>query len=65
MNIKIPLNDFSWVDGDGSLHLDIPAMLRKMNVDDTEANRAEATQAALEYFNRMLPKTSLVVVSET
>jgi hypothetical protein len=46
---------YAWVEDDGSLHLDIVAMLRELGVPNTPANRDECTRIAQAYFARELP----------
>jgi hypothetical protein len=58
------LNEFAWIDDGGALHLNIPEMLKKMNVADTDANREEATRTAMLYLQRELPQ-SLVIVTDS
>lgn len=52
----------AWIDhDDGSLHIDVPKMLRELGVPDTAANRDECTQMATEQLQRMLKKTPAVI----
>jgi hypothetical protein len=55
---------YAWVEEDGSLHFDIPAMLRELGVADTPTNRNECTRIAQEFLTRALPHARQEVVED-
>jgi hypothetical protein len=55
------LTTFAWFEPDGSLHIDIPKMLKHMGVADTVENRERASREALEYLLKECPDAQIVL----
>jgi hypothetical protein len=60
----IRLNAFAYADDNNALHLDVPAMLKAMNIDDTNENRELLTKWAVEYFHRTITGTLCIVTDQ-
>lgn len=58
--MKKMLTDFAWIDEAETLHIDIPRLLRQMNVPDTAENRQRALEIATEYLRTQLPKSTVI-----
>jgi hypothetical protein len=56
------LTSWAWVDNDGALHLEIPALLQEMNVRDTPENREKASALAETMLRDLMPGTPCAIV---
>jgi len=59
-NIYFGPNHYIWVDPQGNLHIDIPALLRQVGLPDNLATREIARQAALKAVREVLPEASVL-----
>lgn len=50
-----------WIDLEGALHLDIPAMLREMNLRNTKRNNDEVLSCTLRTLRKESPRSTLVI----
>jgi hypothetical protein len=57
------LNDFSWADGEGGLHFDIPLMLRRLGHPDTPENRDRLTKLMEQILTEM-KVTAVIKITE-
>lgn len=61
MRQPIEFDDGIWtIEGD-QLHLDIPKLLKKLGIPDTDENRHLATQVALQVLRQFTPISTMIV----
>jgi hypothetical protein len=59
--MKEKLTDYAWTEEDGSLHFDIPKMLKHLGVADTIENRERASRQALEFLLKECPDAKIIL----
>lgn len=60
----LPLAPGFYVEEDGTLHCDVPALLRSMGIEPTPEAIDQATEMVAQAAERLLPPDSVVDVEE-
>lgn len=55
------LEPFAWEDSAGGLHLDVPEILRYLEIEDTPVNRTRCTMMIVDLVRDKLPESQIRV----
>jgi hypothetical protein len=65
-NLIRVLSDYpgTWIDADGALHFDVPAIHQHLGLPDTPETREETTEMLAAMLKKMLPPETKIIVRE-
>lgn len=59
--MKLWLTSFAYTDSNEVLHIDVPALLKALGVEDTIENRDRCTEIARQHLESLLKDTKAVI----